>query len=38
MKTYGINSPQQHLITTTTPYNHEFIKESTTTTSYITNF
>jgi len=37
MKTHGINSPQ-HLITTTTPNNHEFIKEWTTTTSYITNF
>jgi len=38
MKTHGINSPQHLITTTTTPNTHEFIKESTTTTSYITNY
>jgi len=38
MNIHSMNSQQQHLIITTTPIDHEFIKESTTTTSYITNF
>jgi len=39
MNTHNMISQQQQLITITTPTNHKFIKESTTTTtSYITNF
>jgi len=36
--THGTNHQQQHLITTTTTINHEFINILTTTTSYFINF
>ena len=36
--THSMNHQQQHLISTTTQINHEFIKDSTTTTSHFTNF
>jgi len=38
MNTHSMNHQQQHLISLTTPIEHEFIKDSTTTTSYFTNF